>query len=236
MNMKKQQTFQKNRISPKKEVTEKPSVSPAVVARLSRYYRFLRSLKEQGVERINSAELARLMDLTASQIRQDFNCFGGFGQQGYGYNVDYLFGELRKLIGAEEGYTAAIIGVGNLGSALAHAQTFIRRGVSVEALFDASEEIIGRTLNGIQVRNIADLPGYFQNSPFDIAVLCVPKEVAQSLANTLTELGVKALWNFTGIELTVPEGCIAEEVHLGDSLLTLSYKLKNIADKTSSEK
>ncbi len=206
---------------------ELKTISPAVIGRLSRYYRFLRDLKNQNVERISSAELARLMDLTASQIRQDFNCFGGFGQQGYGYNVSYLFEEIRKLLGAEEGYTAAIVGAGNLGSALAHAQTFVRRGIEVSALFDISPDVVGREMGTLRVKHLEELSAYYREHPFDIAVLCVPKTAAQPCADLLTGLGVRALWNFTGIEIRVPEGCIVENVHLGDSLLTLSYKLHN---------
>ncbi|MBQ9468605.1 MAG: redox-sensing transcriptional repressor Rex [Clostridia bacterium] len=201
-------------------------VSPAVVARLSRYYRFLRALKEKGVERVSSAELASMMDLTASQIRQDLNCFGGFGQQGYGYNVEYLFGELRRLLGAEEGYTAVIVGAGNLGAALAHAQTFSRRGVTVTAMFDISPKLIGTRIGDLDVYHDDDFAAFYKKRPFDIAVLCVPKDAAQECADRLSALGVPAFWNFTGIEITVPDGCVVENVHLGDSLLTLSYKLK----------
>lgn len=203
------------------------TVSPAVVGRLSRYYRFLRDLKSKGVERISSAELAGLMDLTASQIRQDFNCFGGFGQQGYGYNVDHLFGELRTLLGAEEGYNAVIIGAGNLGSALAHAQTFSRRGVTVSAVFDISRAVVGQTMGTLTVRHMDTLADYHAAHAFDIAVLCVPKDAAQPCADSLSALGVRAIWNFTGIEVRVPQECIVENVHLGDSLLTLTYKLHN---------
>lgn len=209
-----------------KRENEEKTVSPAVVARLSRYYRFLRDLKERGVERVSSAELARLMDLTASQIRQDFNCFGGFGQQGYGYNVEHLFGELRKLLGAEEGYSAVIIGAGNLGSALAHAQTFVRRGVAVSAVFDVSQRVVGSAMGSLTVRHMDTLADYYREHPFQIAVLCVPKDAAQLCADTVAELGVPAIWNFTGIEVRVPPRCIVENVHLGDSLLTLSYKLR----------
>ena len=208
------------------EKNEKNTISPAVIGRLSRYYRFLRTLNEEGVERISSAELAEMMDLTASQIRQDFNCFGGFGQQGYGYNVSYLFGELRKLLGAEEGYSAIIVGAGNLGAALAHAQTFTRRGVTVTAMIDISPALIGKKVGDLTVYAPQDLPRLYAEKPFDIAVLCVPKDAAQQCADSLTALGVKALWNFTGIEITAPEDCIVENVHLGDSLLTLSYKLR----------
>lgn len=202
------------------------NISPAVIGRLSRYYRFLRALKEEGVERVSSAELARMMDLTASQIRQDFNCFGGFGQQGYGYNVEYLFGELRKLLGAEQGYSAVIVGAGNLGAALAHAQTFSRRGVVVEAMFDVAPTLVGSKVGELTVHHIDDVEKIFAMRPFDIAVLCVPKDAAQPLADRLSSLGVKAFWNFTGIEIKLPEGCIVENVHLGDSLMTLSYKMR----------
>ena len=202
------------------------NISPAVIGRLSRYYRFLRKLCEEGVERVSSAELAKMMDLTASQIRQDFNCFGGFGQQGYGYNVEYLFGELRKLLGAEEGYSAVIVGAGNLGAALAHAQTFSRRGVTVRAMFDVSPALVGTTVGDLPVYSSEEFGRVYAEEPFDIAVLCVPKDAAQPCADALTALGVRALWNFTGIEITVPENCIVENVHLGDSLLTLSYKLR----------
>ena len=202
------------------------NVSPAVVARLSRYYRFLRSLNESGVERISSAELAGMMDLTASQIRQDLNCFGGFGQQGYGYNVEHLFGELRRLLGAEEGYKAVIVGAGNLGAALAHAQTFSRRGITVTAMFDVAPELVGRTIGNLKVYHDDDFERVYREDPFDIAVLCVTKDSAQECADRLSQIGVRAFWNFTGVEITVPDDGIVENVHLGDSLLTLSYKLR----------
>ena len=203
----------------------KKNISPAVIARLSRYYRFLRDLKNRGVQRVSSAELAKMMDLTASQIRQDFNCFGGFGQQGYGYNVEHLFEELRMLLGAEDGYTAAIVGAGNLGSALAHAQTFVRRGITVVGIFDRDEKVIGREMGGVRVQSIDDVWRFYAGRPFDIAVLCVPKEAAQECADLLTGLGVRAIWNFTGIEIKVPEECVVENTHLGDALMTVSYKL-----------
>ena len=210
---------------------DKDKISPAVIGRLSRYYRFLRALNEEHVERVSSAQLSVMMDLTASQIRQDFNCFGGFGQQGYGYNVAYLFGELKKLLGAEEGYTAAIVGAGNLGAALAHAQTFTRRGVTVTAMFDISAALVGGEVAGLPVYHPDDFGPVYAARPFDIVVLCVPKDAAQECADRLTALGVKALWNFTGVEIRVPEDCIVENVHLGDSLLTLSYKLRVAQNK-----
>ena len=213
---------------------EEKKISPAVIARLSRYYRFLRELKAKGVERISSAQLSKMMDLTASQIRQDFNCFGGFGQQGYGYNVEYLYGQLKKLLGAEEGFTAVIIGTGNLGSALAHAQTFERRGITVTGLFDVSDRVVGKEMAGLKVRPVGELAAAYEEQPFDIAVLCVPKSAAQECADAATGLGVKALWNFTGIEVRVPDECIVENVHLGDSLLTLAYKLRT--DRENGEK
>ena len=213
----------------------KDKISPAVIGRLSRYYRFLRALNEEHVERVSSAELARMMDLTASQIRQDFNCFGGFGQQGYGYNVEYLFGELKKLLGAEEGYTAVIVGAGNLGAALAHAQTFTRRGVTVTAMFDISPALLGTEVAGLPVYPPEELGRVYAERPFDIAVLCVPKDAAQDCADRLTALGVKALWNFTGVEIRAPGDCIVENVHLGDSLLTLSYKLRERRENETEE-
>ena len=203
----------------------KKNISPAVIGRLSRYYRYLRDLKNEGVARVSSAELAKMMDLTASQIRQDFNCFGGFGQQGYGYNVENLFEELRQLLGAEDGYTAVIIGAGNLGSALAHAQTFVRRGITVTGIFDRDEGVIGREMGGVRVQNVGDIERFYKEKPFDIAVLCVPKEASQDCADLLARLGVGAIWNFTGIEIKVPEGCVVENTHLGDALMTVSYKL-----------
>ena len=214
----------------------KKNVSPAVIARLSRYYRFLRDLKNRGVQRVSSSELAKMMDLTASQIRQDFNCFGGFGQQGYGYNVEHLFEELRQLLGAEDGYTAVIIGAGNLGAALAHAQTFVRRGIAVTGIFDSNRAVIGREMGGVTVKDAGEIPRFYAEAPFDVAVLCVPKDYAQEYADLLSGLGVGAIWNFTGIEIKVPEECVVENTHLGDALMTLTYKLHRKNQNDEEEK
>ena len=212
----------------KEEFLRFTDVSPAVIRRLPRYHRYLGDLLRAGKMRISSKELAAMMGVTASQIRQDLNCFGGFGQQGYGYNVKYLHGKIGELLGTNEGYRAVIIGSGNLGRALAATHTFDRRGVTRVAMFDTNQSIIGTEIYGIPVYHVDSLGAFCIENRIDIAVLTVPKEAAKSVADVLVRAGVKGIWNFANMELKVEdESVVVENIHLGDSLMTLCYEVKN---------
>ena len=211
----------------KKMGEQKATVPPAVIKRLPRYHRYLGDLLQDGRMRISSAELSKLMSVTASQIRQDLNCFGGFGQQGYGYNIKYLYSKISELLGVTEGFTAVIVGAGNLGRALAATRMFGRRGVKRLALFDVNENIIGTEIYGIKVYSIDDLFEFCKKEQVAIGVLTVPKEAAASVAETLVRAGVRGIWNFANMELRVSDpDVIVENIHLGDSLMTLCYELK----------
>ncbi len=214
----------------KEEFLRPVDVSPAVIRRLPRYHRYLGDLIRVGKMRISSKELARMMGVTASQIRQDLNCFGGFGQQGYGYNVKYLHGKIGELLGTNEGYRAVIIGAGNLGRALAATHMFDRRGVTRTAMFDTNQALVGTEIYGIPVYNVDYLGDFCQKHRIDIAVLTVPKEAAKSVTDVLIAAGIKGIWNFANMELTVEdENVVVENIHLGDSLMTLCYEVKNRA-------
>ena len=207
--------------------TLKPTVSGAVIKRLPRYHRYLGDLLREGKLRISSAELSRLMNVTASQIRQDLNCFGGFGQQGYGYNVKYLYGKISELLGVEKGYTAVIVGAGNLGRALASTHMFERRGVNRIAMFDSNPEIIGKSFSDIPVYDVKNLYEFCEKEKVSIGVLTVPKEAAYDVCRVLIDAGVKGIWNFANMELRLQdEDVIVENIHLGDSLMKLCYELK----------
>jgi len=201
--------------------------------RLPRYYRYLRELLSKNILRISSGELSKLMNVTASQIRQDLNCFGGFGQQGYGYNVKYLYNQISEILGVNEDYSAVIIGVGHLGTALACGTTFKNRGVTLKALFDNSSEMIGKQVAGLTVLDVKDIGEYCYEHRVDIAVLCVPGSAAPEVASQLRELSIKGVWNFSGKELNLEDcGVAVQNVHLGDLLMTLCYQVKTSnADK-----
>lgn len=167
-----------------------------------------------------------MMHVTASQIRQDLNCFGGFGQQGYGYNVKYLYGKISEILGVTRNYTAIIIGAGNLGRALASSPIFEKRGVRLTALFDVNPDVIGTSVSGHQVLSMDSIEKYTSENPVDIAVLTIPKEVVRETAEKLASLGVKGLWNFASREIELPQYDVTiENVHMGDSLMTLCYEL-----------
>lgn len=199
-------------------------VSNNVIRRLPRYLRRLDELNAEGVGRISSGELGRQLGLTPSQIRQDFSCFGEFGQQGYGYNVVALRNEIASILGMDRGFKAILIGMGNIGRALIENFSFSEWGFSLEAAFDIKPELIGTNLNGVEVFNTSDIPAYLAKNHVDVAVLCVPKHAAVSATNTLTENGINAIWNFTNVELTEPNSpVLVENMHFSDSLLSLSY-------------
>lgn len=199
------------------------NISQAVVARLPRYYRYLGDLKDSGIERISSQDLSKLMKVTASQIRQDFNNFGGFGQQGYGYNVEYLYQEIAKILGLDKRHDLIIIGAGNLGQALAKYVNFERRGFFVKGIFDKDPLLCGRELRGITVQPVENIEQFVRENDIDIAVLTIPKDGAVRTAEILVRCNIKAIWNFAHVDLNVPESIVVENVHLSDSLMRLSY-------------
>ncbi len=206
----------------------KENVSAAVIKRLPRYFRYLRILIREGKTRISSAELSRRMNITASQIRQDLNCFGGFGQQGYGYNVNYLYARICELLGVGEGFQAVIIGGGNMGRALANNDMFEKRGVDIVAIFDNDEALVGKKINEIPILHIDEFERYNATHTVDIAVLTLPKANALEMAERIAETDISGIWNFTGQELQAFEDrLVVENVHLGDSLMTLNYRIAN---------
>ena len=204
-------------------------VPAAVVRRLPHYLRILEELNAKGVERISSGELSERIGYTASQIRQDLNCFGGFGQQGYGYNVTFLYAKICELLGVGAGFSAIVVGAGDLGRALSRSDMFEKRGVDVISLFDVNPELIGKSVNGVLVRDVAELESFCRENRVDMAVLTVPKGESEEMALQLAACGVPGIWNFTGQELTI-ESVAVENVHLGDSLMILEYRL-NRTDK-----
>ncbi len=206
-------------------------ISQAVVSRLPRYYRYLGDLKDQGIERISSAELSRIMQVTASQIRQDFNHFGGFGQQGYGYNVAYLHEEIGKILGLDRDHRLVLVGAGNLGSALINYMNFKNRGFYFQAAFDVNEELHGRTLGGIKVYPMDELVSFIENNNIEIVVLAIPRAAAAKVTETIVETGIQAIWNFAHIDLQVPDRIQVENVHLSDSLMRLSYSIRRYEEK-----
>lgn len=203
-------------------------ISDSVIKRLPRYFRFLGELKKQGYTRISSRELSEKMGFSASQIRQDLNCFGGFGQQGYGYNIDILQAEIAKILGLDRPKTAILIGMGNLGRALALHINFESKGFKVIGLFDVKESLIGGTIKNMPIRNISTLDEFCRENLPETAFLCIPKEAAKEVSEQLIKLGVKGFWNFSHYDLALnhPEVTV-ENVHFNDSLMTLSYKMKN---------
>ena len=204
---------------------EEREISRAVIRRLPRYYRYLGELLENGVERISSNDLSKRMKVTASQIRQDLNNFGGFGQQGYGYNVKYLYTEIGKILGLEEDHNIIIIGAGNLGQALANYAAFENRGFILKGIFDVNPRLQGVSIRGVPIRMMDDLKAFVQNNEIDIAVLTIPKEKAIEVANMLVENGVRAIWNFAHTDLNLPVNVVVENVHLSESLMQLSYNI-----------
>ena len=207
-------------------------VSNNVIRRLPRYLRRLDELTEAGVTRVSSKELGQQLGLTPSQIRQDFSCFGEFGQQGYGYHVPALREQIAGILGMDRGYRAILVGVGNIGRALMDNFCFNDWGFSLSAAFDINPDLIGTELHGVPIYAMEELPACLESSPVDIAVLAVPKEVAKSVAELLTGHGVEAIWNFTNMELTEPNSStIVENVHFSDSLLSLSYYVSERRDE-----
>ena len=200
-------------------------IPDAVLNRLPRYYRYLRELLDEGTQRISSAELSSIMKVTASQVRQDLNNFGGFGQQGYGYNVEYLKNEIGRILGLDKQYQVIIIGGGNLARALAGYSKFRERGFNFSAIFDVDKSVVGTRVGDIEIMHMDELPHYMESHEVDIAALAIPKDQAHSIADDLYAMGVRAFWNFAHCDLDLPEDAISENVHLSDSLMHLTYKL-----------
>ena len=206
----------------------KKGISVSVIKRLPRYYRFIGELIKQGTVRISSGELAEKMSLTASQIRQDLNCFGGFGQQGYGYNLVELQEEIGKILGVKQGYKTVLIGAGNLGRAIATHMDFTEYGCSLVGIFDSDEKKAGSTVAGLTVTHVSEMESFFKRELPQIAILCIPKTAAQELADKLVSLGIKAFWNFSHYDIKIShKDVVVENVHLGDSIMMLSYALTN---------
>lgn len=209
---------------------KKQHISDAVIRRLPRYYRYLDELHSRGIVRISSSTLGKRMGVTASQIRQDLSCFGEFGQQGYGYNIVELRAEIGHILGVDEPRRLIIVGAGHLGHALLQNFDFAQGGFRLDTVFDVAEALIGTEINGVSIRSMEELDAYCAANDPAVAVLTVPKAAAQEIADHLIRLGVKGLWNFTNVELTVPEGVFIENVHFADSLLTLSYRIAKEPD------
>ena len=211
---------------------KKIKVSNNVIRRMPRYLRKLEELEAQGIARVSSSELGNLLGLTPSQIRQDFSCFGEFGQQGYGYNVSALKEEIAKILGTDRGYSAVLIGVGNIGRALMDNFCFSAWGCNLLCAFDVNKDIIGRQINGIPIKSMDELPAFLAENKVDLAVLAVPKEFALSVTDALTENGIEAIWNFTNVDIAEPDSpLIVENLHFSDSLLALSYYISEKKDE-----
>lgn len=207
---------------------KKENISDAVIHRLPRYYRRLTDLCNGGVIRISSHSLGQEMNITASQIRQDFSCFGEFGQQGYGYNVEDLHSEIGHILGVDRNHHLIMVGVGNLGHALLQNFNFLQAGFTVDAAFDVNPKIINTVVNDIHVYSMDDLDNFLKLHPIDVVVLTIPQSVAQDTANRLIGLGIRGFWNFTNLELTTSNPDVQfENIHFADSLLTLSYRIAN---------
>ena len=212
---------------------QEKEISQAVIRRMPRYYRYLGELLEDGVERISSNDLSKRMNVTASQIRQDLNNFGGFGQQGYGYNVKFLYKEIGKILGLNQKHNIIVIGAGNLGQALANYVKFEKLGFVITALFDVNPALEGVTVRGIKIHMLDELEDYCKDHVVDIAALTMPKEKADAIANRLVNLGIQAIWNFAHVDLDlIDKDVVVENVHLSDSLMQLSYNIvKNKQNK-----
>lgn len=216
--------------------SKKSEISASVIKRLPRYYRFIGELVKQGIVRSSSGELAERMSLTASQIRQDLNCFGGFGQQGYGYNLVELREEIGKILGIDCGYRAVLFGAGNLGKAIASHMNFKEYGWNLIGIFDSDLRKENEKVSELNVMPISRMEEFFKSEQPEIAILCIPKAAAQELADKLIALGIKAFWNFSHYDLKVShKDIIVENVHLGDSIMTLSYGLTNYEDGDNEE-
>lgn len=213
-------------------MSDKANVSISVIRRLPRYYRFLGELSSSGINRISSRELSEKMGLTASQIRQDLNCFGGFGQQGYGYNVLSLREEIANILGLDHQLSTILIGVGNLGSAIVSYLDFESRGFALKGMFDVNPELIGQQMKGLRIQHVDDLGSFCEENHPAVAILCIPKTAAEPLSSTLIDCGIRCFWNFSHYDFTLDyKDVIVENVHLTDSLMTLGYRVNEVRRK-----
>lgn len=208
-------------------MSSKKKVSIAVIRRLPRYYRYLSDLLMMDITRVSSKELSARMGITASQIRQDLNCFGGFGQQGYGYNVESLYNEIGNILGVTRKFNAIIIGAGNMGQALAHYGNFEKRGFDIVGIFDVKPELIGTKMKNVEIMHLDKVEEFAKNNHVDIGIITVPYEQTPDVAERLAGIGVKGLWNFSPMDLKLPYDIVIENVHLSDSLMVLGYKIKD---------
>ena len=200
-------------------------VSASVINRLPRYYRYLGELLKSGVERISSRELSKRMGITASQIRQDLNCFGGFGQQGYGYNVEYLYGEIAGILGLNSRYKAILVGAGNMGQALIQNTTFEKRGFSLIGVFDNDPEKIGKEIKGMKISDVKDMKAFVEENQPTMAIISTPRTVVTQIVKELTEYGITGFLNFSYAEVPHDDNVVVENIHLSDSLMRLCYKI-----------
>ena len=204
---------------------EHKEISKAVIQRLPRYYRYLEDLMDQGIERISSGDLSRRMHLTASQIRQDLNNFGGFGQQGYGYNVFNLHEEIAKILKIDQVHSMIIVGAGHLGLALSNYTNFRKRGFDIKGVFDNNPKVIGQEAGGVKVSPMSEMKDIVKKNHIRLAALCIPKDAAVKIVDELISYGVSGFWNFAHVDLEVPEHVVVENVHLSESLMRLSYRV-----------
>lgn len=206
---------------------EERQISKAVIKRLPRYYRYLGEILDSGMERISSGELSSRMKVTASQIRQDLNHFGGFGQQGYGYNVKYLHDEIGKILGINQSHNMIVVGGGNMGQALSNYMAFEKNGFIIKGIFEVDPELIGKKIRNIKIHPTSELGEFIKREKIQIAALTLPTSAASEMADVLVSCGIKAIWNFAHTDLIVPKDVVVENVHLFDSLLRLSYNLSS---------
>jgi len=206
------------------------NISMAVVRRLPKYHRYLGDLLNNDIRRVSSQELSRITGFTASQIRQDLNCFGGFGQQGYGYNVDELHREIGKILGLDKTYRTVIIGAGNMGRAIANYTFFEESGFRLFGVFDNSLKKVGEKIKDHTVMPVEDLEAFIKENQIEIGILCTPKEGTQKIAEVLVKCGIKGIWNFAPVDLKLDSNVVIENVHLSESLFTISYLLKEQED------
>ena len=201
-------------------------ISEAVINRLPKYYRYLSELEAKGTQRVSSSKMSSDMGLNASQIRRDLNCFGGFGQQGYGYQVDKLKNEIRKILGIGRRYTAVVVGAGNIGQALFKYRNFKDEGYDLAAVFDADMDVVNKKIEGITVRPISEMAEFVTKNQVNLGIITTPKQFAQQIADELVALGVKGIWNFAPVDVVARRGVSVENVHLSDSLFVLSYRMR----------
>ena len=202
-------------------------VSNAIIRRLPRYRRYLNELRKQGVKKISSNELSELIGYTASQIRQDLNTFGGFGQQGYGYSVDSLFQEINKILGLDREYKTIVVGIGNIGQAITNYTYYYKIGFNIVGLFDVNPKLVGLSINDVVVRDFSEMSDFVKENDIDIAIICVNRENAQKVTDFLVDAGIEGIWNFAPVDLNVPNDVAVENVHLSDSLHTLSFLIRS---------